>query len=63
MSKANFPNGGGNTIGNVHGVSGTSMGHNSDKTSAGAKPTVAGNDNPGGHKPPRAPEDSVPMPK
>jgi len=63
MSNANFPNGGGNTIGNVTGVSGTSMGHNGQSGAGGPKPTVSGNANPGNTKPPRAPEGPVPMPK
>ena len=52
-----------NGIGDVKGVSGTSMGHNGQSGAGGPKPTVSGNANPGNTKPPRAPEGPVPMPK
>ena len=63
MSNANFPNGGGNTIGNITGVSGNSVAHNNQAGAGGQKPSVAGNGSPNGCKPPKAPEGSVPMPK
>lgn len=50
-------------IGSVKGVTGTSMGHNSQSGAGGQKPSFSGNSNPGGCKPHRAPEGTVPMPK
>ena len=55
-----------NTIGDVKGVSGTSTGHNGQPGAGGQKPTVSGNSNPGGYKPPRTEGNTdghVPMPK
>jgi hypothetical protein len=50
-------------IGSVRGVTGTSMGLNSQKGAGGQKPMATGNSNPGGCKPERVPEGKVPMPK
>ena len=52
-----------NGIGDVKGVTGTSMGINSQAGAGGQKPMPTGNSNPGGCKPPKAPDGNVPMPK
>lgn len=50
-------------IGNVRGVTGSSMGINGQSGAGGQKPSAAGNMSPGGTKPPREPDGKVPMPK
>ena len=52
-----------NEIGSVKGISGTSMGLNGQAGQGAVKPSASGNANPGGHKPSKPPEASVPMPK
>ena len=50
-------------IGNVKGVTGTSMGINGQSGAGGQKPSCAGNTSPGNTKPPREADGKVPMPK
>ena len=53
-----------NEIGNVKGITGTSMNLNTQKGEGGQKPMVsAGTSDPGGTKPPKPAQESVPMPK
>jgi hypothetical protein len=52
-----------NEIGNVKGVTGTSMALNTQGGQGGVKPSAQGKSDPGGHKPPKPAEASVPMPK
>ena len=52
-----------NTIGDVKGVTGSSVAHNTQPGAGGQKPSVSGSDNPNGHKPPKPPEGTVLMPK
>lgn len=53
----------GNEIGNVKGISGNSMALNGQPGQGGVKPQAAGKDSPGGTKPSKPAEASVPMPK
>lgn len=50
-------------IGNVRGITGSSMGLNGQAGAGGQKPSATGNKNPGDTKPPRIEEGKVPMPK
>jgi hypothetical protein len=52
-----------NGIGDVKGVTGSSVAHNNHSGSGGQKPTVAGSDSPNGCKPAKEPQGTVPMPK
>lgn len=52
-----------NEIGNIKGITGTSMGHNGQAGMGAQKPMVSGNASPGGTKPPKPADGSVPMPK
>lgn len=51
-----------NDIGSVRGITGMSTSLNC-QTGQGTQKPVAGNYNPGGTQPPKAPEGPVPMPK
>jgi hypothetical protein len=52
-----------NDIGMVKGVTGTSMGLNTQAGMGGQKPSAAGNANPGGTKPSKPADAPVPMPR
>lgn len=53
-----------NDIGSVKGITGTSSALNNQKGQGAQKPSATGgNSNPGGCKPEKKPEASVPMPK
>lgn len=52
-----------NEIGNVKGITGNSMSLNCQSGQGATKPSASGNGSPGGTKPPKAAEASVPMPK
>lgn len=50
-------------IGNVKGITGTSMALNGQPGQGAVKPSAAGKSDPGGTKPPMDKEEHVPMPK
>lgn len=50
-------------IGNVKGITGSSMALNNQKGDGGQKPSASGNHNPGMTKPDKPPQGEVPMPK
>jgi hypothetical protein len=52
-----------NDIGSQKGTTGNSMALNHQSGQGCVKPSASGSGNPGGTKPPKAPEASVPMPK
>ena len=52
-----------NSIGDVRGISGTSMALNTQSGCATSKPSASGTASPGGTKPPRPASGGVPMPK
>jgi hypothetical protein len=52
-----------NDIGSVRGITGTSTALNGQQGTGGQKPSPSGTSNPGGTKPEKFPEGSVPMPK
>jgi hypothetical protein len=52
-----------NEIGEVKGITGSSMGLNGQAGCGGQKPMASGNASPGGTKPPREADGKVPMPK
>lgn len=52
-----------NDIGSVRGISGTSMGLNTQAGQGTQKPSASGNASPGGTKPAKPADGSVPMPK
>lgn len=52
-----------NEIGNVKGVAGNSMSLNTQRGQGAVKANAAGNGSPGGTKPMKEAEASVPMPK
>lgn len=53
----------GDQIGNVRGITGSSMALNGQKGESAQKPMASGNHNPGGTKPDKPACGSVPMPK
>lgn len=52
-----------NDIGNIGSVNGSSTALNSQRGCGAMKPSAKGNDSPGGTKPSKPAETSVPMPK
>lgn len=52
-----------NSIGDVKGISGNSMALNCQKGQGTQKPMPSGSNNPGGTKPDKPADGSVPMPK
>lgn len=52
-----------NEIGNVKGITGHSTALNGQGGQGAVKPSASGNASPGGTKPEKCPEASVPMPK
>lgn len=61
MEKREY-SGGGNCIGNVKSIDGSSMALNGQRNVGGEKPSWKGTDNPGGTKPMRENEAPMPVP-